>query len=129
MKNNPRITKKERGLLKGAVRRVFSRSDLRKSVLEAAKIEHSDPTRPRVKTWYRCQECKGAFAGYQMQVDHKEPLIPLDSSLDEMGFDQLLNRAWCEKDKLQLFCLLCHESKTKIENKLRRQNKKEKKKQ
>jgi hypothetical protein len=47
--NNPRVTSKERGLLKGAIRRVFSRSDLRRKVIELSRIDHTDSTRPRVK--------------------------------------------------------------------------------
>lgn len=125
--NNPRISAKERGLIKGALRRVFSRSDLRRSVLEAAIVEHSDPKRKRVKTWVKCAECKKPEAKSNVAVDHILPVIPLNSSLEEMTVDDLVNRIWCEKKNLQVLCISCHLVKTKVESKERRLNKKGKK--
>lgn len=117
---NPRITHKERGLLKGAVRRVFSRSELRAQVVAASRIDHQDPERPRVKKWSRCASCKLPTATYQMQVDHIEPLQPIGVALDEMSMDDLVNRAWCDVKNLQALCLQCHKAKSKLENAERR---------
>lgn len=125
---NPRITPKERNLLKGAARRVFSRSDLRKSVLDSAKVAHSDPKRPRVKTWYQCKECGHFDNANNVAVDHVIPIVDLKSSLEEMSWDELINRIWCEEKNLQVLCDSCHNIKTKAENKLRRQYKKERQK-
>lgn len=125
--NNPRISKKEAGLLKGAVRRVFSRSELRQRVVARSRIEHSDPTRPRVKKWSRCEACKQPVATYEGAVDHVLPLVPLDSSLEEMSWDDLINRCWCDEKNLQFLDPLCHYEKTQSENKARREHKKGKK--
>jgi 5-methylcytosine-specific restriction endonuclease McrA len=125
---NPRITPKERGLIKGAVRRVFSRSELRRKVLEKSRIEHYDPTRPRVKKWSSCESCGEAIATYEAQVDHKVPLVPIISSLEEMTWDEVVNGCWCYEDLLQVLCQQCHGEKTKEENKARREHKKGKKK-
>ena len=125
---NPRMSKKELGLLKGAIRRVFSRSDLRRSVIAKARIEgHQDSSRPRVKKWATCHECKQPTPEYLMQVDHVDPIIPIDSSLDEMKIDDLVNNVWCDANKLDALCKPCNSIKTKAENKLRRENKKRKK--
>lgn len=121
---NSRMTPKERGLLKGAVRRVFSRSDLRRKIIQTVIINHSDPNRPRVKKWGRCTLCKLPTALYQMQVDHKDPIIPIDKTLEDMMWDEVINRAWCEENNLVPVCKPCHQLKTKEENKQRRKNKK-----
>jgi len=123
---NPRISAKERGLLKGAVRRVFSRSDLRRSIIEKAQIKHTDNERPRVKKWGRCAICKTPTAQYQLEVDHIIPIIPINKSLEEISWDELVNSVWCKESDLQATCKSCHKEKTKAENKERRKFKKEK---
>lgn len=128
MKNNPRITPKERGLLKGAIRRVFSRSDLRRKVIEDALIEgHADPSRPRVKRWCQCAVCGKPEAKSYVAVDHVQPVIPIDSSFEELGLDATADRTWCDPKNLQAICPACHDIKTQSEGALRRKQKKEKK--
>lgn len=112
-------TKKERGLIKGALRRVFSRSDLRRSALDASIITHSDPERPRVKKWCKCHNCKNPLAAYQADVDHVYPVVPLDKTLDDMTWDEVVNRLWCDRMHLQILCKTCHDSKSKDERKSR----------
>lgn len=122
MKNPPNA--KERGLLKGAIRRVFSRSELRRQALELNSINHSDTTRPRVKKWVFCSYCGEIFPKYLAQVDHYEPLVPVDKALEDMSWDDVINRQWCDIMNLKPSCKDCHKEKTKEENKKRRLNKK-----
>src|ERR1017187_3371000 len=97
--SNPNISAKERGLIKGAIRRVFSRSDLRKAVIEASIIEgYTDETRKRVKTWCECALCGKREAKSNMECDHIDPIIPLETSLEQMNWDTVINRIWCEKN-------------------------------
>ena len=121
---NPRITKKEQGLIKGSLRRVFSRSDLRRSVIEAAIIRHSDPSRKAVKTWCLCNECRKPEAKSYMVVDHVLPIVGIEETLDSMSWDELINRLWCDISNLQALCEDCHKIKTKEENAARRKYKK-----
>ena|ERR1700677_28804 len=124
--NNSRMTKKEMGLLKGAIRRVFSRSELRKKVLDTVKIEHSDPDRPRVRKWSRCPECKQPTASYQMQLDHTIPVIYIGETLQDLSWNVLIDeRIWCEESNLRPLCLTCHKLKSKLEGVQRRKAKKE----
>lgn len=124
---NNRLTPKDRGLIKGAVRRAFARSELRRSVLQMAKIVHSDASRPRVKTWYKCAGCSKPFAQHQLEVDHVSPVIPTDTSLEEMSWDDLINRTWCDKMNLQVLCETCHYKKSAIEREERKEHKKKRK--
>ena len=126
MSKNPRITAKERGLIKGALRRVFSRSDLRKQALDASRVTHTDPSRPRVTKWSKCPNCEKFIPTYLMEVDHLLPVIPIDSSVQEIALDVLIDNIWCISDNLVAICKDCHKLKSKAENKLRRQLKKEK---
>jgi 5-methylcytosine-specific restriction endonuclease McrA len=128
LKSNNRITNKELGLLKGAVRRVFSRSDLRREALALSIVPHIDPKRSRVKKWSRCAECGELSPTYLMDVDHKNPIIPVDKAFKDMSLDDVVDNTWCELKNLQILDEKCHNRKTKAENALRRKNKKEAKK-
>ncbi len=120
------MTKQERGLLKGAGRRVFGRSELRRSVIDKAIVKgYKDPKRKAVKFWVQCEECGTMEAKSNVQVDHKEPVVPLTVAADDMSFDELFDRMWCEETNLQIVCKPCHQTKTKAENKERRRLKKE----
>jgi 5-methylcytosine-specific restriction endonuclease McrA len=121
---NKFMTVKERNLLKGAIRRVFSRSDLRRQVLEKAGINHQDPERPRVNKWGECACCHKPSALYQMQVDHILPIIKVDCSLENMSWDEVVDRTWCDPKNLQALCLTCHKEKTTLEAKERKANRK-----
>jgi len=125
--SNSRISKKERNLIKGAIRRVFSRSELRQEVIKRCiDKDHIDLTRPRVKTWCKCELCGTYIAKSSMVVDHISPVIPLDSSMEEMTWEQMIDRLWCDISNLQGICEQEHALKTKLENKLRRENKRAK---
>lgn len=117
---------KERNLIKGALRRVFSRSDLRRSILEKALVkEYGDPNRKRVTRWAKCAECGKVEAAYQMQVDHIEPLIRPGEVLEGLEWDEVVNRLWCDESNLRAVCVPCHKVKSATENKERRRLKKE----
>lgn len=122
---NPRLTKKEKGLLKGAIRRVFSRSELRKRALDKAIVkEFSDPSRKRVTRWGKCTSCNKMEPAYLLEIDHEEPVVPIDSSFEDMSIDELVNRIWCDERLLNPMCKSCHKLKSKEENKNRRLRKK-----
>lgn len=126
LSENPRITQQEKGLIKGALRRVFSRSELRRKVVEASVMRgHVDRTRPRVKTWCKCAICGKPEAKTNMQVDHRDPIVPLDKDTTDLYLDELVNALWCEIKNLDSVCKICHASKTKKENAIRRSLKKE----
>jgi 5-methylcytosine-specific restriction endonuclease McrA len=124
--SNPRITAQEWGLIKAAIRRVFSRSDLRRKVVARVRLIHADPERPRVKKWVVCAICEQKVPEYLVQVDHISPVVPLDQSLEEIGIASLVDNIWCEEENLQVLCVDCHNFKSKAENAIRREHKKKK---
>lgn len=122
---------KERNLLKGAIRRVFSRSMLRKEALDASRVfdvpKEIQELRPRVTKWSKCTDCKECTPTYLMEVDHISPIIKLDEQLEDLTWDKFIDRVWCALDNLVAKCKPCHKIKTKSENKERRRLKKERK--
>lgn len=124
---NPRVTAKDRNAIKGALRRAFSRSQLHKKVLDANVVEHSDPKRPRVKTWVKCNVCRIPEARSYMAVDHIDPLIPTNTTFEAMSLDTVVDRLWCEENNLQILCETCHDAKSALEREERKKNKRDKK--
>lgn len=126
--NNPYVTPKERNLIKGALRRVFSRSELRRQVVQLTVVKHEDSKRPRVKTWCKCPQCLEFIPRSYMVVDHIQPIIGTKESLENLSWDTVINRLWCNNNNLIALCNDCHDKKTKRENEERRKFKKENKK-
>ncbi len=112
---NPKLTAKDRGLIKGAIRRAFARSDLHKEVKLRNLIEHYDPRHPRCKNWGWCNVCGVVTPQWKLEVDHIDPVVPLDSSFAEMSLDLMVERTWCTIEGLQVICDPCHDSKTALE--------------
>lgn len=118
------MTAKERNLLKGAIRRVFARSEIRRAVIAISVVNITFENRPRVKRWSLCPSCTKYIPTYQMVVDHIEPLVPISTSLEDMSWDTVVDRTWCEQNNLMAICKDCHKIKTKLENKERKRSKK-----
>lgn len=120
---NPKDNK-ERNLIKSALRRVFSRSNLRREALERQSVEYTDPKRPRVTKWGWCAECGEFTPNYLLEVDHVNPVIKLDETLEDLNWDELVDRIWCDIGNLRAVDKTCHKIKSKQENKERREFKK-----
>lgn len=117
---NPRITPKDRNAIKGALRRAYSRSDIRKMVIDRTIVKHSDPSRPRVKRWSKCEKCGELTPTYLIDADHITPVIPIHSHFDEMPLDESVERLWCELSNMQGICESCHDQKTAEERAARK---------
>jgi len=115
---------KERNLIKGAIRRVFSRSDLRRSIIDLSRTNYLDPERPRVKKWSICTTCMTKVPTYLMECDHIRPIVPIDSRLEDMSWDAVVSAVWCDPMNLVAICKPCHKIKSKQEMKDRREAKK-----
>ena len=118
---NPRIGPKDRNIIRGAIRRAFSRSDLHRRVLEKAAVEHSDPNRPRCKKWVRCAICLIANPKWSSDVDHIDPVIPANKTFNDMTLDEFVDRCYCDESNLQVLCESCHNWKTNKEKQLKKE--------
>ena len=118
---NPKLSQKEVGLLKGALRRIFSRSLLRKQAIANYIIKpFTHPEHTRVTKWAYCGSCGIILPAYKVQVDHINPVVPIGTSVHSMTIDDLISRIWCDISNLDVLCKPCHQDKSKAENKARR---------
>lgn len=120
---NSKIDKKDLNLIKAALRRAFARSSVHKRLMDAANCHHVDLSRPKVKGWRRCSECKKPEARSYCVLDHKIPVVPVDSALEFMTPHQILDAIWCVDSNLSVLCPTCHDAKTLRETQLRKENK------
>ncbi len=119
---NKPANSKERNLIKGAIRRVFSRSELRRQALAPYRIQHQQEGK-RTENWLWCPSCGVIYPAWQAEVDHIDPVIPIGHTLEDLTWDELIDRLWCELDNLQPLCSSCHKEKSKVERKLRSKKK------
>lgn len=106
---------KELNAMASALRQAFRQSELYKACLERARVETEEGTR------YRCALCNGLFKKTHVQVDHIEPVAPIDGS--PLLRETLIDRVWTEK--IQILDKACHNEKSARENAERRRLKKE----
>lgn len=72
----------------------------------------------------KCARCKDEFNHKECQVDHKQPVVPIDASLDmsDPDWNVFVQRLLPVKG-WQVLCKTCHEKKSALENKIRDKNK------
>lgn len=116
-----RMTPKERGMILGAIRKAFSRSETARKVREAARAKSKGP---RGGAQYTCASCKAISSISGINVDHISPVVPVGKSYTDFTWDQLIARLWCCEDNLQVLCKKCHNLKTKEEKRARKEAKK-----
>lgn len=61
---------------------------------------------------YRCNICKDLFPPSEVDLDHKEPIIP-KSGFD--SWDGVIGRLFCDADGFQVLCKSCHFLKSQDE--------------
>jgi hypothetical protein len=76
-----------------------------------------NPKTGRMVKLYKCSCCKELFMRNQIQVDHKDPVVPVDGFDDWNG---LINRLFCQAEERQVLCVSCHQEKSTEENKRRK---------
>ena len=67
----------------------------------------------RLAAHYTCNECKLNYPAKEVQVDHIEPVVSPKEGF--ISWDKFIERLFCDKENLQVLCLTCHKSKTKLE--------------
>lgn len=114
--------------IKGAIRRIFRLSPwmsltLKKVRIEKQKLNKNGEVSAKKDVYYRCRMCNGEFKAKDVQVDHIDPVIPSGKTINEMTYDEIVERIFCNLSNLQVLCKPCHTKKTKDE---KQKNKKKK---
>ena len=119
------------------IRRAYRLSPQMQEVLKAARVElpplplkNGKPGK-RVRVRFRCAVCEGLFSSKNVQVDHCDPATPLDKSVIDMTWDEVVDGIFCGVDNLQVLCSTpmkrnnglpsCHAKKSARENWIRKQ--------
>ncbi len=99
-----------KNIIKGALRRVFSRCPIVRQKLESAV----HPTKKGIRggKQYVCSVCKQVFPLKEVQVDHIKSVIPYNKTIQDLSYDELVARIFCKKQNLQVLCKQCHALKT-----------------
>jgi len=111
-----------KNLIKGAIRRLFARSPQKYECLN--KAIHPTIKGPRGGKQYICSTCKKTFSANKVQVDHIDPVIPVNKTINDLDYNMIVARIFCNIKNLQVICTECHKIKTKEERKQRKQHKK-----
>lgn len=96
-----------------ALRRIWLYSPQRKEAKNRNKTHDG---------FFRCDKCKHLVE--EVAIDHEPSVVPLN------GFDSyqgVIERMFCDSDKLQVLCNPCHSAKTAFEANSRKENRKIKK--
>lgn len=130
--------KDQKRLVIGAIRRLFRQSPQFKEVHEASRVEvprynkdGSLSKKPHVKR--TCEVCGGLFSSTNIAIDHKEPMVPLYLTNEDMDYNEIVASIICNKNNLQRICNpkkgkknkpkfleFCHQKKTHKENFMRK---------
>lgn len=109
--------------VRGAIRRIFSRSPVKIEVLMKVRREvpryNKDGSRgKRDAVQYQCNVCKSWVGSTKVEVDHIIPVI----ETNEHGFvdwNMFVDRLFCGPENLQVICDPCHDKKTHEEQQKR----------
>ena len=112
--NTEKLLKRKRfGFVKKSLRSQSLKWPERNEALKAARVERG---------LYRCKMCQETFKRQEVQLDHINPIIPVDKGFTT--WDDYIERLFCSADRLQVLCKQCHEVKTLSEDLLRPSKKK-----
>jgi hypothetical protein len=128
---------KIKGRIIDALRKVSWRYEARNNVRNASKVAPAT---------FRCNDCGDAIytgkkdlekAGLEefdnvrkskINIDHIEPIVPIEGfGIMDWDWNVYIERMFCSEEGFQTLCKECHDIKTDLENKLRKEYRDEKK--
>ena len=79
----------------------------------ARRPRQENPETGRLCWFSECAKCGEGFPEKLTQVDHISPVV--DPTIGFNGWDDFIERLFCEVDNLQVLCKPCHQIKTNEE--------------
>ena len=109
-----------RSFIMSGIRRMTSRWGPKYSTFNNAFVEHQiNPKTKRKRKMYRCSLTNELFPASEIQVDHIDPVIPVQWSKKQewLGYNwnDVLPRMFCGEENLQAVSKEAHKTKTKAE--------------
>lgn len=84
-----------------------------------------NPETGRLCFFSLCSSCREEVPEKHTQVDHISPVV--DPLVGFQGWDEYIERLFCEKENFQVLCKPCHEEKTNTEKALAQERKRDSK--
>lgn len=108
--------------IRGALRRVFSRSPIVRQVMfkvrrEVPKFNKDGSRAKKDSVQYQCSACTEWIKSTAISVDHIVPVIGVDEGF--VDWNEFISRLFCGEDNLQVVCDTCHKTKTNTERNAR----------
>jgi len=105
-------------MIRGAIRRTFSRSPIVREVLmsgrrEVPKFNKDGSLAKKPAVQYQCQVCSIWTGSTKVVVDHINPVISVEDGFRD--WNTFVDRLFCDKSNLQRICDPCHDQKTATE--------------
>lgn len=111
------ISSLKRSFSRGPVVREF----LRKNRREEDWVKKDGSKAKNKHVFYKCAQCHKEFNSTHIQVDHIEPVVPVNIPAKHMSIDTFIKRLYVQEDKLQILCKVDHKAKSKLENATRKE--------
>jgi len=97
------------------IRQAFRAYPLKKTCLsQAVSLTEKGP---RGGAMCYCSKCGLAFPMRDVQVDHIEPVVPLERPIKD--WNEYIDRLYCDLSNLQVLCKPCHQIKCNREKEIR----------
>ena len=107
--------------IKSALRTASVRWEPRYTALNNAFVDRRvNQKTGKMAKHFECANCHGLFPQKEVEVNHKEPVVPLTGLT---SWDEVIDRMFCEIDGLEVLCKVCHKAHTQLENQERKKYK------
>lgn len=103
------------------LRLIFGWEEVKKEAVLKAESEDRNK--------YKCAQCKRMYKRRTVQVDHTVPILDPETGFPKLSdgsddWSTYIKRMFCSVDNLQILCKRCHSKKTKAENAIRAESRK-----
>lgn len=96
------------------IRRISYQYPARKEAIKSARVARGQ---------YKCAKCENLFKPGEFQLDHIHPVIDPHEGFKD--WNTFIERLFCSIEGWQILCLGCHKVKSSYENEIRKQIKRE----
>ena len=93
-----------------SLRRASIRWPPRSEALKKARVDRG---------LYRCSSCAEVFKKQEVHLDHIVPVVSPETGF--IGWDDFIEKLFCDVEGFQILCKYCHETKTMLEDEIRKQ--------